>query len=59
MDAEIGVRILVDPFRYNVLPELIKKMGLCDDDLDDLPDFERLALVVYLLREPTPLPVRC
>lgn len=46
MDAEIGVRNLVDPFRYNVLPEVIKQMGLFGGDLDDLPDFERLALLV-------------
>lgn len=46
MDAEIGVRNLVDPFRYNVLPQVIKQMGLFDGDLNDLPDFERLALMV-------------
>lgn len=52
MDAEIGARNLVDPFRYNVLPELIKKMGWCDGDLDDLPDFEKLALMVGPHYEP-------
>jgi sulfite reductase alpha subunit-like flavoprotein len=46
MDAEIGVRNLVDPFRYNVLPQVIKQMGLFDGNLDELPDFERLALMV-------------
>ncbi|KAH8898596.1 nitric oxide synthase [Thozetella sp. PMI_491] len=45
MDAEIGVRDLVDPFRYNVLPDIIQKMGLYSGDLDSLPDFERLALM--------------
>ncbi|KAH8652477.1 nitric oxide synthase [Xylariales sp. PMI_506] len=45
MDAEIGVRNLVDPFRYNVLPQVVKMMGLFDGELDHLPDFERLALI--------------
>ncbi|KAH9905392.1 nitric oxide synthase [Xylariomycetidae sp. FL2044] len=45
MDAEIGVRNLADSFRYNVLPQVVRKMGLCEQDLDDLPEFERLALL--------------
>ncbi|KAK8058301.1 nitric oxide synthase [Apiospora phragmitis] len=45
MDAEIGVRNLADSFRYNVLPDIVRSMGLAQGDLDALPDFERLALL--------------
>ncbi|ORY71769.1 nitric oxide synthase [Pseudomassariella vexata] len=45
MDAEIGVRNLADTFRYNVLPQIIKQLGLFNGELDSLPDFERLALL--------------
>ncbi|KAK8047279.1 nitric oxide synthase [Apiospora saccharicola] len=45
MDAEIGVRNLADSFRYNVLPDIIRSMGLAQGDLDALPDYERLALL--------------
>lgn len=46
MDAEIGVRNLADPFRYNMLPQIAKAIGLGDEDIDNLPDFERLAVLV-------------
>ncbi|KAK8065357.1 hypothetical protein PG997_012104 [Apiospora hydei] len=45
MDAEIGVRNLADSFRYNVLPDIVRSMGLAQGDLDALPDYERLALL--------------
>ncbi|KAL8865428.1 MAG: hypothetical protein Q9174_006891, partial [Haloplaca sp. 1 TL-2023] len=52
MDAEIGVRDLADPSRYNVLPAVAKAIGLLDgkleegvEGLDDLPEFERLAIL--------------
>ena len=52
MDAEIGVRDLADTFRYNVLPDVAKASGLLDgkledgvEGLDDLPEFERLAIL--------------
>ncbi|KAK8111875.1 nitric-oxide synthase [Apiospora kogelbergensis] len=45
MDAEIGVRNLADSFRYNVLPDIVRSMGLAEGDLEALPDFERLALL--------------
>ncbi|KAK8848432.1 nitric oxide synthase [Apiospora arundinis] len=45
MDAEIGVRNLADSFRYNVLPDIVRSMGLAQGDLEALPDFERLALL--------------
>ncbi|KAK2016650.1 nitric oxide synthase [Colletotrichum eremochloae] len=45
MDAEIGVRNLADSFRYNALPQVAKAIGLVDGDVDDLPDYERLAVL--------------
>ncbi|WDK14797.1 nitric oxide synthase [Colletotrichum graminicola] len=45
MDAEIGVRNLADSFRYNALPQVAKTIGLVDGDVDDLPDYERLAVL--------------
>ncbi|WYZ35291.1 hypothetical protein EsH8_I_001567 [Colletotrichum jinshuiense] len=45
MDAEIGVRNLADSFRYNALPQVAKAIGLVDRDVDDLPDYERLAVL--------------
>lgn len=48
MDAEIGVRDLVDKERYNALPRLVDAMGLprSADDLEDVPEYEKLALMV-------------
>ncbi|KAF9873654.1 nitric oxide synthase [Colletotrichum karsti] len=45
MDAEIGVRNLADSFRYNALPQVAKAIGLVEGDVDDLPDYERLAVL--------------
>lgn len=52
MDAEIGVRDLADTFRYNALPDVARALGLLDgknggagDDLEDLPEYERLAVL--------------
>ncbi|CCF34867.1 nitric oxide synthase [Colletotrichum higginsianum] len=45
MDAEIGVRNLADSFRYNALPQVAKVIGLVDGNVDDLPDYERLAVL--------------
>ncbi|KAF2672562.1 hypothetical protein BT63DRAFT_396259 [Microthyrium microscopicum] len=49
MDAEIGVRNLADSFRYNVLPDVVKALKLEGskdyDDMDDLPEYEKLALL--------------
>lgn len=53
MDAEIGVRNLADSFRYNVLPQVVKAMGLLtegnanDDveDFEDLPEYEQLKML--------------
>lgn len=48
MDAEIGVRDLADTFRYNALPQVAQALGLLGDgveDLDDLPEFERLSVL--------------
>ncbi|KAK1996117.1 nitric oxide synthase [Colletotrichum falcatum] len=45
MDAEIGVRNLADSFRYNALPQVAKAIGLVKGDVDDLPDYERLAVL--------------
>ncbi|TDZ20733.1 Nitric oxide synthase, inducible [Colletotrichum orbiculare MAFF 240422] len=45
MDAEIGVRNLADSFRYNALPQIAKAIGLVDGEVDDLPDYERLAVL--------------
>lgn len=49
MDAEIGVRNLADTFRYNVLPDVVKALKLEAskpyEDLDDLPEYEKLALL--------------
>lgn len=48
MDAEIGVRDLVDRERYNVLPSVVNVLGLRKSapDLEDVPEYERLALLV-------------
>lgn len=61
MDAEIGVRNLADFFRYNVLPDVVKVMGLADaamatlevDSFEDLPEYEKLAMLVSSLCSPT------
>ncbi|KAK7714429.1 hypothetical protein SLS57_007156 [Botryosphaeria dothidea] len=47
MDAEIGVRDLVDRERYNVLPSVVDVLGLRKSapDLEDVPEYERLALL--------------
>ena len=52
MDAEIGVRNLADPFRYNALPDIVKAMGLLEgrladgaEDFEDLPEYEKLAML--------------
>lgn len=54
MDAEIGVRNLSDPFRYDVLPSVVEAIGFdinayrkqdaykSVDSIDDLPDYEQL-----------------
>ena len=49
MDSEIGVRDLADSFRYDVLPQIVKTMNWqkSRDLLDELPDYERLALLVF------------
>ena len=56
MDAEIGVRNLADSFRYNVLPDTIKALGLADgkigeiaESFEDLLEYERLAMLVRTL----------
>ena len=51
MDAEIGVRNLIDSFRYNALPEIIKAIGWNKKDVefDDLLDHERLLWMVFIL----------
>lgn len=51
MDAEIGVRNLADSFRYNYLPRIAKALGHVKsiEELDDLPNHERLALLVQVL----------
>ena len=53
MDAEIGVRNLADSFRYNVLPDVVKALGLMQDKLrngiesfEDLPEYEQLWMLV-------------
>ena len=53
MDAEIGVRNLADSFRYNVLPDIVKALGLADgkigviaESFEDLPEYERLSMLV-------------
>ena len=58
MDAEIGVRNLADTFRYNVLPEIVEalsltkgKLGSGVDSFEDLPEFERLQMLVRPLVE--------
>jgi nitric oxide synthase oxygenase domain/subunit len=48
MDAEIGVRNLADSFRYNCLPSIARAIGLTDKNVDDLPDYERLAVLVSI-----------
>ncbi|EOD49133.1 putative nitric oxide synthase protein [Neofusicoccum parvum UCRNP2] len=47
MDAEIGVRDLVDRERYNILPRLIDALDLPRSalDLEEVPEYERLALL--------------
>lgn len=47
MDAEIGVRNLVDRERYNMLPQVVDVLGLrrSAPDLDDIPEYERFALL--------------
>ncbi|RCI11408.1 hypothetical protein L249_7145 [Ophiocordyceps polyrhachis-furcata BCC 54312] len=45
MDAEIGVRDLADTFRYNVLPSVASALGLLEHDVDELPQWERLAVL--------------
>lgn len=53
MDAEIGVRNLADSFRYNALPDIIEALGLASgkigeiaESFEDLPEFERLQMLV-------------
>ena len=53
MDAEIGVRNLADTFRYNALPEIAQALGLANDKIgiiaetfEELPEYERLAMLV-------------
>ena len=55
MDAEIGVRNLADSFRYNVLPDIVAALGLADgkigviaESFEDLPEYERLSMLVSL-----------
>ncbi|KAI4113205.1 MAG: hypothetical protein LQ338_008216 [Usnochroma carphineum] len=52
MDAEIGVRDLADTFRYNVLPDVVKALGLLNGKLDggmegleDLPEYEQMSIL--------------
>ena len=52
MDAEIGVRNLADPFRYNALPDIVSALDLTNgklgdgcDIFDDLPEYEKLSLL--------------
>ena len=52
MDAEIGVRDLADTFRYNVLPDIVKAIGLAKsklqdgvESIEDLPEYEQLAML--------------
>ncbi len=52
MDAEIGVRNLADPFRYNALPDIVKALGLMEgrltdgaEDFEDLPEYEKLVML--------------
>lgn len=59
MDAEIGVRNLADSFRYNALPQVAKAIGLVDGDVDDLPDYERLAVLVSISSLTYCLHLRC
>lgn len=43
MDAEIGVRNLADPFRYNVGQDIIREIGLTNGKFnDDVEEFEDL-----------------
>lgn len=54
MDAEIAVRNLGDPFRYDALPAVVEAIGfdinayrkqdayISVESLDDLPDYEQL-----------------
>lgn len=53
MDAEIGVRNLADSFRYNVLPDIVAALGLAEgkigviaESFEDLPEYERLSMLV-------------
>ncbi|OIW33174.1 hypothetical protein CONLIGDRAFT_666516 [Coniochaeta ligniaria NRRL 30616] len=45
LDAEVGVRNLADESSYNVLPSVVKALGLLpmNHKLDDLPAYEKLA----------------
>jgi len=43
MDAEIGVRNLADAFRYNALPEVARAIGFKGEDIEELPDHEKLV----------------
>ena len=52
MDTEIGVRDLADTFRYNVLPDIVKAIGLANgklqdgvESIEDLPEYEQLAML--------------
>jgi len=52
MDAEIGVRNLADPFRFNALPDIVKTLGIMEgrladgaEDFEDLPEYEKLAML--------------
>ncbi|KAL8746468.1 MAG: hypothetical protein Q9184_007744, partial [Pyrenodesmia sp. 2 TL-2023] len=60
MDAEIGVRDLADTFRYNALPDVVRALGLLNGkdggagaDLEDLPEYERLAVLSHAQTELT------
>ena len=48
MDAEIGIRNLADQSRYNVLPNVVKRLYVNEVSrpFDQLPEHERLALLV-------------
>ena len=61
MDAEIGVRNLGDPFRYDALPSVVEAIGFdinayrkqeaykSVESIDDLPDYEQLRWKVVTL----------
>lgn len=53
MDSEIGVRNLADPFRYNVLPDVVKALKLTDEsdrEFDDQPEYIRMLALVRLMK---------